>query len=302
MPSGLTSLPAELSKIIIDQVDCKDINSLQLTCSRLRSITLYRFRLAFTRKTTDLSSKSFRALVAICEHEDFSSAVQSLTIVAAYYDTAFLQNVLDTKHPYQEYDEETGPVEIQNQRFCTSEELETVATQQNWLKRGKADQAALAESQSDLKFLTTALQKSRNLRTITLESGLYQYPRVRLAASESRGVWTEVWKRALHVYSVTMTALVHSKVPIEELHLYGGKWGCSVPAYDIYRLMPDLEAHDGTSRLRPGPQFSLHINSPGSTRYSNLRSSFRRSVPRINEVSSQDIESRSRAIYIPLIS
>lgn len=242
MPSRLASLPVELSKVIIDQVDCKDISSLRLTCSWLRSTALYRFRQAFTQISTNLSSESLRALVAICEHEDLGSAVQSLTIIATYYDTAFLQKVLDTRRPYTEYNEWYGPQICESHKFCTPEELAKVAAQHKWLECRKADQASLVASQSDLMMLTTALQKARNLRTMTLESGLYQYPEVRLTVSHSRGAWVEVWKRALHVYSVTMTALAQSKLPITELHLYGGHWGCSVPAFDMHRLMPDLIA------------------------------------------------------------
>lgn len=242
MPSSFTSLPVELSTIIIDEVDSRDISSLRLTCSRLRSTTLYRFRQAFTHRTTNMSSKSLQALTAICEHEDLGPAIRSLTIVAACYDTTFLQKVLDTKRPYKKYNEEHGPVVRENHKPCTREELNTVATQHNLLIRRKADQAKVAASKSDLMQLTATLQTASNLRTITLEAGLYHYPEIRVAASQSRGAWAEVWKRALHVYSVTMTALAQSKLRIEELHIYGGKRGCSVPAYDMHRLMPDLLA------------------------------------------------------------
>ena len=242
MPCTLTSLPVELSTIIVDQVDSRDISSLRLTCSRLRSTTLYRFRQAFTHRTTNLSSKSLRALTAVCEHEDLGPAVRSLTVVAAYYDTTFLQKVLDTKRPYKKYNEEHGPVIRETHKLCTRKELNTVATQHNTLIRRQADQAKVATSKSDLIQLTAIMQKASNLRTITLEAGLYQYPEVRVAASQSRGAWADVWKQALRVYSVTMTALAQSKLRIEELHIYGGEWGCSVPAYDMHRLMPDLLA------------------------------------------------------------
>ncbi|CAD6575367.1 MAG: hypothetical protein ASARMPREDX12_007240 [Alectoria sarmentosa] len=130
----------------------------------------------------------------------------------------------------------------ESHRLCAPEELNTAATRHNSLVRRKADQVKVVASKSDLMQLTAILQKAGNLQAITLEAGLYQYTENRVAASQSRDSWADVWKQALRVYSVTMIALAQSKLRIEELHIYGGKWGCSVPAYDMHRLMPDLLA------------------------------------------------------------
>ncbi|MCJ1457299.1 hypothetical protein MMC28_007666 [Mycoblastus sanguinarius] len=110
------------------------------------------------------------------------------------------------------------------------------------LKSRKADQTKIAASQSDLMFLSTAFRKSSKLRTISLEAVLYQHPEIPIAADKARSLWVQVWKRALHVYLVTMTAIAQSQLAIEQLHIYSWPWGCSVPAYDIHISMPTLKA------------------------------------------------------------
>ena len=225
MPACLALLPFELSKIIFDQIDREDIHSLRLTCSLLRSTTLHHFRLAFAHRTTDLSPRSLLSLITLCENEDLGSAVEKLTIVAAYYDPAWIEKVSqrsDRPYTLEEADEATPCDSLLELRIRLAESTEA------------------ASNQSDLRLLTTALQKASNLRTIALESGVYQGPEVRLPASQSCGAWHEVWKRALHVFSITMMALAQSRLPLDELHIYGGYWGCGVPAYDIYQLMPGL--------------------------------------------------------------
>ena len=225
MAACLALLPFELSKIIFDQVDRKDIHNLRLTCSSLRYTTIHHFRLAFAHRTTDLSPRSLLSLITLCENQDLGSAIKQLTIVAAYHDPAWLKTVSqrsDGPHTLEEAD-----------RAAPCDSLPE-------LRIRVADIAEAAANKSDLRLLTTALQKANNLGTITLESGVYQGSEVRLPASQSGGTWHEVWKRALHVFSVTMTALARSKLALEELHIYGGYWGCGVPAYDIHRLIPDL--------------------------------------------------------------
>ena len=145
--------------------------------------------------------------------------------MAAYHDPAFLETVS------QRSDEPCRP-EIADRAAARDRLLE--------LQIRIANIADAAANQSDIGLLTTALQKASNLRTITLESGVYRGPEVRLPASQSCGSWHEIWKRALHVFTVTMKALAQSRLPLDELHIYGGYWGCGVPAYDIFRLMPDL--------------------------------------------------------------
>ena len=225
MSACLSLLPFELSKIIFDQVDRKDLRNLRLTCSSLRLTTLHHFRLAFTHRTTDLSPRSLLSLIALCENQDLGSAVEKLTIVAAYHDPAWLETVS------QRSDGSYTPEEADRAAPCDCLPQ---------LRIRVADIAEAAASQPDLRLLTTALQRASNLRTITLESGFYQGPEIRLPASQACGAWHEVWKRALHVFSVTMTALAQSRLALDELHVYGGYWGCGVPAYDIYRLLPDL--------------------------------------------------------------
>ena len=225
MAACLALLPYELSKIIFDQVDHKDIQSLRLTCSSLRSTTLHHFRQAFAHRTTDPSPRSLLSLITLCENQDLGSAIKQLTIVAAYHDPAWLKTVTqgsDGPHTLEEAD-----------RAAPCNSLPE-------LRKRVVDINEAAADHSDLRLLTTALQRARNLRTITLESGIHQGPEVRLPASQSGGAWHEVWKRALHVFSVTMTALARSKLPLDELYIYGGYWGCGVPAIDIHRLMPGL--------------------------------------------------------------
>ena len=224
MPACLALLPFELSKIISDQVDREDIHRLRLTCSSLRSTTLHHFRQAFAHRTTDLSPSSLLSLIKICENEDLGSAIKQLTIVAAYRDPAWLETGSPRSNGPHAAEEEDRAAP------CINSPLRIRAT----------DITEAAASQSDLRLLTTALQRASNLRTITLESGVYQGPEVRLPVSQSGGAWHEVWKRAFHVFSVTMMALARSRSHLDELHIYGGYWGCGVPAYDIYRLMPNL--------------------------------------------------------------
>ncbi len=176
--------------------------------------------------------------MSICDHRYLASAVQSLTIVATYYDTEFLREVLDTKHPYKEY--AFGPV-ISVGDPCSEAELAETAANVDILEQRKGDQVNAARSGSDLVVLTAVLRKASNLRKVTLEAGMYRHPETRLAVSKARNLWPRVWEKATHVYLITMLAIAQSRPAIEELHVYGGRWGCSVLGYDVHASVPLLK-------------------------------------------------------------
>lgn len=243
MLTGLATLPVELSQSVFDQLDDRAIWALRLASTSLQIATIHHFRKAFAHRTTDLSINSLQTLVDICEHRHLSSAVQNLTIVATYYDTAYLQKVLDTGLPYKVYNDEFGPIIHEGHDPCSEVELAETAAHVDLLEQRKIDQASSALSQSDLMLLTTVLRGASNLRTLKLESGLFRHPETRLAVSEARNAWPQVWKRATDVYQVTMTAIAQSGTSIEELYIYGGQWGCSVPGYDVHASISYLRGN-----------------------------------------------------------
>lgn len=238
MPIGLAALPVELAEQIFDQLNERSIYALRLVSRSLQQSTIHRFRKAFAHRTTDLSTNSLQTLLSICDHRCLGLAVQSLTIVATYYDTEFLRKVLDTKHPYNEY--AFGPVMSVGDP-CSEAELAETAANVDILEQRKGDQVNAARSGSDLVVLTAVLRKASNLRKVTLEAGMYRHPETRLAVSKARNLRPQVWEKATHVYLITMLAIAQSRLSIEELHVYGGRWGCSVLGYDVHASVPLLE-------------------------------------------------------------
>lgn len=284
---GFTGLPFELSKTIIDYLDTLDIANLRLTCSSLRSTTLYRFSAAFAHRKTDLSSSSLRTLVTICENENLRSVIRSLTIVAVYFDAEFLQRVIDrkksyTRNSYRQYNEvsdnrfnnemsddgesdyeeagsgdsyieEPGLIIRGNHSTCTNEELAETTKQLDSLIIRKADQVQMAGSQSDILLLTTAMKNMKNLRAVFLVWGVYRCTETRIASSVSRSVFGQIWRRASHVDVVTISAIVHANLLIEELYFYGGQWGNNVPpgpAYGYFHRHYSLRLEKAFSHLR----------------------------------------------------
>ena len=99
LPSSLCLLPPELFEFILEDLGDAEISCLRLTCKNLRDRSHHRFRSIFTCRQTDLSATSLQRLIDISGHEQYGSAVKTVTIVAVLYDTAYLQGLLDREPP-----------------------------------------------------------------------------------------------------------------------------------------------------------------------------------------------------------
>ena len=290
---SLLQLPHELFEIILGNLGYAEIGWLRLTCKTLQHRTHYRFRQQFCRRETDLSTNSLQRLINAISHEEFGSAIQDLTVVAATYDPAYLKDLMDKdKHhaPYQFYPRampQRGP----NVTDLTPEQLAQAKWEYNLFSQSAAEQPSVkalerqlnssstSNEASDtnpeesekaslaLTMLTIAFSQLGRLRTLSLESAVYKMAAMRLPAYKCTE-WPQMWKKASSVFSAVMTTVAESQMQVQRLNIYGGQWGCSVPTFLVDDLVHKLrdqglkEAFGGLKALALCVSVQVNYDNP----------------------------------------
>ena len=274
LASSLCLLPPELFEFILEDLGDAEISCLRLTCKKLRDRSHHRFRSRFTCRQTDLSAISLQRLIDISGHEQFGSAVKTVTIVAVLYDTAYLHGLGDREPPSPSIPSynPTGTFnprrvagetpEISGMKDLTESEIAQARWEQSLLSQleteqhgpkvrevrtgygdghrpvGRIDVAEEEEEKTRLSrtMLTVAFCQLGRLQSLVLEAAVYKVAAVRLAAYTCTDTKL-MWKKASYVFHEVMTAIAESRLTVDRLSIYGGPWGCSVSSDILHELV-----------------------------------------------------------------
>lgn len=235
MSATLVDAPPEIVELIVHHLGIVEIGYLRLTCRLLRAkASLHRFRKFFQHKQTDLSLGSLQTLIDITEHQEFGPLLQSITVVAVFYDLGALEELIDNQGRQLSAlgldDQDQDPILAETAAALMQWEhsnVQKLSTQLDQLKQMKSAQACARDSNSDLNMLAAAFRRMKALRMLTFEAAVCQDTERRLPARCRRN-WAPVWQVASRVYLLTMMALAASGLPVEQMSIYGGQWGCSI--------------------------------------------------------------------------
>jgi hypothetical protein len=204
-------------------------------------------------------------LIDAISHEEFGSAIQDLTIVAATYDPAYLKDLMDKDihHAPSQFYQRTMPQHGPNVPDLTPEQLAQAKWEYNLFSQSAAEQPSVkalerqlnssstSNEASDtnpvedekaslaLTMLTIAFSQLGRLRTLSLEAAVYKMAAMRLPAYKCTE-WPQMWKKASSVFSAVMTTIAESQMQVQRLNIYGGQWGCSVPTFLVDDLVNKL--------------------------------------------------------------
>ncbi len=300
LASSLCQLPPELFENVLEYVGDAEISWLRLTCQNLRGRTQHRFRSRFTCRQTDLSADSLQRLIDISSHEQFGSAVKTVTIVAVLYDTAYLHGFVEYKHPspsgasynltgtpgrpsvgYHAQDgsgikELTGSEFAQmrwEQCLLSQHEAEQHGPKVRGVRTGygnghrpvgRIDIAEEKEEEEKTRLcrtmLTIAFCQLGRLKSLVLEAAVYKVAAVHLAAYKCTDP-KFMWKKASYVFHEVMTAIADSQMTVGRLGIYGGPWGCSVSSYMIHEVVNSLRDQNLGEALAGVKSLALCVSS-----------------------------------------
>ena len=299
LASSLCLLPPELFEFILEDLGDAEISCLRLTCKNLRDRSHHRFQSRFTCRQTDLSTNSLQRLIDISGHEQFGSAVKTVTVVAVLYDTAYLHGLMDfygtpspseTSHnPTKTHNRRRGDhrvPEIPGIKKLTALEVAQVRWEQSLLSQLEAEQhgpkarevqtrygaghrpverndGAEEEEKTRLcrTMLTIAFCQLGRLQSLILEAAVYKVAAVRLAAYKCTYP-NFMWSKASYVFHEVMTAMAESRMTVEQLSIYGGPWGCSVSSDMIHEVVSLWRDQDRKKALAAVKALALCVSDP----------------------------------------
>lgn len=297
--SSLCQLPPELFQFVLEYLGDAEISWLRLTCKNLRDRTHHRFRSRFACRQTDLSAISLQRLIDISSHEQFGSAVETVTVVAVLYDALYLHGLMDYAPPSPS-ETSYNPSERRSRRIpgdrrgpgilgiqeLTASEVAQVRWEQSLLSQLEAEQhgpkvrevrtgyvnryrpvrpndVAEEEEKSRLcrTMLTIAFCQLGRLQSLILEAAVYKVAAVRLAAYKCTDS-NVMWEKASYVFHEVMTAMAESRMTVEQLSIYSGPRGCSVSSDMIHEVVSLWKDQDREKALAAVKVLALCVSDP----------------------------------------
>ena len=304
LASSLCRLPPELFENILEYLGDNEINWLRLTCKDVRDRTLHRFRRRFIYRQTDLSANSLQMLIDIGNHEQFGSAVETVTVVAVLYDSAYLHELVKCTTPFPESsDNPTEPPDRPTE--LTGSEVSQVRWELSLLSKLEAEQHGpkvqdvrtghglgrrpigrvdVVEEEEKTRLsrtmLTIAFCQLGRLKSLILEAAVYKMAAVRLAAYKCTD--TEVmWRKASYVFREVMIALAESRMIVDRLSIYGGPWGGSVSCDIIHEVVGFWTDQDREKTLDAVKRLSLCVSAWNPDEATDYRAE-RKAAPTVN--------------------
>ncbi len=299
LASSLCQLPPELFENVLEYLGDTEISWLRLTCKSLRDRTHHRFRNRFTCRQTDLSTISLQRLIDISSHEQFGSAVKTVTIVAVLYDTAYLHELVDCEPPspsetsYNLTETPDRPrvgdstPDISGIKELTESEVAQLRWEQSLLSQHEAEQhgpkvrevrtgcgdghrhvgqidvAGEEEEKTRMcrTMLTVAFCQLGRLQSLILEAAVYKVAAVRLAAFKCTDP-NIMWEKASYVFHLVLKAVAESQMTVDRLGIYGGPWGCSVCSCTIQEVVNCWRDQDRATTLAAVKALALCVSDP----------------------------------------
>ena len=284
LASSLCRLPPELFENVLQYLGDNEISWLRLTCKDVRDRTLHRFRGRFINRQTDLSANSLQRLIDISNHEQFGSAVETVTVVAVLYDSAYLHELVKCTTPFPESsDDPTEPPDRPSE--LTQSEVAQVRWELSLLSKLEAEQHGpkvqdvrtghglgrrpvgrvnVVEEEEKTRLsrtmLTIAFCQLGRLKSLILEAAVYKVAAIRLAAYKCTD--TEVmWRKTSYIFREVMIALAESRMKVDRLSIYGGPWGGSVSCDIIHEVVGFWTDQDREKTLDAVKSLSLCVSA-----------------------------------------
>lgn len=282
--SSLCRLPPELFENILEYLGDIEISWLRLTCKNIRDRTFHRFRSRFTCRQTDLSANSLQRLIDVSNHEQFGSAVETVTVVAVLYDSAYLHELAKCTTPFPENSGNLTETP-DRPRELTESEVAQVRWELSLLSQLEAEQhgpkvqevrtgyglghrpagrIAVVEQEEKTRLsrtmLTIAFCQLGRLKSLILEAAVYKVAAVRLAAYKCTDLKV-MWKKASYVFHEVMTAIAESGMLVDRLSIYGGPWGCGVSCDIIHEVVGLWTDQDREKTLDAVKTLSLCVSA-----------------------------------------
>ena len=201
-------LPIELIDYIAQGLELKDVQNLRLTSKQVRDKFRFSFQRHFHNQKTDLSAESRQRLEGVAASTEFSSAVRCLTVTATVYDPSDLKDSVCTEHE-----------ECHGNRCF-----------------GLSNHAAA-------EWLIGIMKKLVTLETLSLDAHVIQGAAAKkrnLPYNRPHGNWRVLWRRALDVFKIALTAAVKSKVQLRSFCAYPTTLYCSMEGRAITAVIDEL--------------------------------------------------------------
>lgn len=289
LASSLCRLPPELFENVLEYLGDNEISWLRLTCKNVRDRTLHRFRRRFIYRQTDLSANSLQRLIDISNHEQLGSAVETVTVVAVLYDSAYLHELVKCTTPFPESSySPTEPLdrlseltesEVAQARWELSllsqhgPKVQDVRTGHEIGRRpvGRVDGVEEDEkTRLSRTMLTIAFCQLGRLKSLILEAAVYKVAAVRLAAYKCTDTKV-MWRKASYVCHEVMIAIAESRMIIDRMSVYGGPWGCGISCDMIYEVVDFWTDHGYEKTLDAVKTLSLCVSAWNPDNYTAKR-------------------------------
>ena len=154
----LTELPSDVFTALMKNVDNVDLCNLRLTNNVLHTIAVTEeFRSRFRHVRIGFSTKDLDIFTAVCHNPQLREVVESITIVAEFYDLKELNTQLEEGKKWDRSG--NGPIFCAQQRKLSNEEMAEVGKNVELLTALRDDQAALMASGAGEKALIAAFRQ-----------------------------------------------------------------------------------------------------------------------------------------------
>ncbi|OGM46189.1 hypothetical protein ABOM_004866 [Aspergillus bombycis] len=219
-------LPLEVFETILTYLDLDSVKALRLTNRGLAGKCIGpRFLATIQQPIFEVSLENLRSFHALACSPSLSKRIHSLTLLATSLDSSELEkNVKCGQYAARSLN---GPFFESSTIDYSPEELSKAISDLGWLR--EQQQARANESSSEMvKLLQLALEGFSKLDSIHLDAA-FMLGRTNRESADY-GEWHPLWMRASHVFSVLLTAIVHSGVSVKKLDIYRDTPRCCIPS------------------------------------------------------------------------
>ncbi|KAI4225033.1 MAG: hypothetical protein LQ349_007129 [Xanthoria aureola] len=234
---SLDGVAQELMDNIVDHLDLTSISSLRLACRRLGDRCCgQRYKSFFRQQALDLTPERLQRLCRIAAHPKLGSAVRVIEVTAVVYDTSELERLLSTKR--QHIHEKRGVFSITTEPQVDRGELDEAESSFDRLVSRRREHEEMRRDESDVQLLADALRMLGMLDVLALEAAVDQGNHIQLIPTSTAPCeWHPIWIRASQVYGIVMSAIGRSQVRVDTLTIYKKSLRCSVPTFDVNKLL-----------------------------------------------------------------
>lgn len=259
---SLDGVAQELVDNIVDHLDLTSISSLRLACRRLGDHCCgQRYKSFFRQQALDLTPERLQRLCRIAAHPKLGSAVRVIEVSAVLYDTSELERMLSTKR--RGIHEKRSILSITTEPQVDRGELDEAETRLDRLVSRQREQEEMRRDESDVQLLADTLRKLGTLDVLALEAAVDQGNQNQLIPTSTAACeWHPIWIRASQVYGIVVSAIARSQVRVDTLTIYKKSLRCSVPTFDVNKLLPVL----GSTNFAAAAQYIRSLAFSASTK------------------------------------